>query len=307
MKRYSRATIVASVTLVVCLALSIVVLRSIDNVRQGATLQEVLYIPSAKTLQRMSLGYDGLLADIYWTRVVQYFGTHHHAGSTDYTLLKPLLIITTTLDPHLLPAYEFGSIFLAQSPPEGAGDPSAAAALVRHGIQENPEAWKLWYHLGFIEWQELKDTKAAADAFLEGSKVPGAHPWMKVMAAALAEHSGEIETARYLWTNIYESTQDKLIRQNALKRLRALKSDEEIEFLQNFIDRYKEQMGRYPTSFQDLLAAGWIRRVPLDPLGNPYQIKNGRVVLDHPEDLPFVTKGLPEGQQASDLPVYPSK
>lgn len=307
MKSTSRATVVASLILVACLGLSIAVLRSIDHLRQGATLQEVLYIPSPKTLQRMSLGYDGLLADIYWTRAVQYFGGHHHAESMNYKLLKPLLEITTTLDPHLLPAYEFGSIFLAQSPPEGAGDPAAAADLVRRGIQQNPEAWKLWYHLGFIEWQELKDPKGASEAFLEGSKVPGAQPWMKVMAAALAQHSGDAETARYLWTNIYQSTQDKMIKENALNRLRALKSDEEVGFLQNFIDRYKEQLGRYPTNFQELLAAGWIRRVPLDPLGNPYQIRNGRVLLEHPKDFPFVTKGLPKGQQASDLPVFPSK
>ena len=29
----------------------------------------------------MSLGYDGLLADIYWTRAVQYFGGKHHDGA----------------------------------------------------------------------------------------------------------------------------------------------------------------------------------------------------------------------------------
>lgn len=303
----SRATVVASLTLVVCLGLSIVTLRKIDQLRAGATLQEVLYIPSAKTVKRMSLGYDGLLADIYWTRAVQYFGGHHHSKSMDYQLLKPLLDITTTLDPHLIPAYEFGSIFLAQKPPEGAGDPAAAAELVKRGIKENPDSWRLWYHLGFIEWQELHDPKAAADAFLEGSRVAGAHPWMKVMAAALAQHAGETSTARYLWTNIYQSTEDKLIRENAVKRLRALNSDEEVDFLQNFIDRYKEQMGHYPSDFQELVGAGWIRRIPLDPLGYPLQIENGRVVVAHPNELPFITKGLPQGQQASDLPNYPSK
>ncbi len=46
--------------------------------------------------------------------------------------------MTTTLDPKLLPAYEFGSVFLAQKPPEGAGDPAAAARLVEKGIRENP-------------------------------------------------------------------------------------------------------------------------------------------------------------------------
>lgn len=306
MKAGNRVAIVAGSTLVACLALSIVTLHKIDQVRADATLQEVLYIPSAKTVKRMSLGYDGLLADIYWTRAVQYFGGHHHARSKQYMLLQPLLDTTTTLDPHLLPAYEFGSIFLAQNPPEGAGDPKAAAELVRRGIQQNPEAWRLWYHLGFIQWQELHDPAAASESFLEGSKVPGAYPWMKVMAAALAQHSGNVETARYLWTNIYQSTEDKLIRQNAIKRLMALKSDEQVAFLQNFIDQYREQMGHYPTSFQELTSAGWIRRIPVDPLGYPYEIKNGRVVVASPNELPFITKGLPEGQQASDMPKMPS-
>lgn len=306
MKPGSRVTIFAGATLIACLALSVLTLRKIDQIREGATLKEVLYIPSANTVKRMSLGYDGLLADIYWTRAVQYFGLHHHAESKEYLLLKPLLEITTTLDPHLLPAYEFGSIFLSQKPPEGAGDPKAAAELVKRGIEKNPEAWKLWYHLGFIEWQELHDPAAASEAFLSGSKVPGAQPWMKVMAAQLAQHAGNIETARYLWSNIYQSTEDKLIRENAIKRLTALKSDEQVEFLQNFIDRYREQMGQYPAGFSQLISAGWIRRIPLDPLGYPYRIQNGRVVVANPKELPFITKGLPEGLQASDLPKPPS-
>ena len=42
-------------------------------------LQEMLYIPSPKIVKRLSLGYSGLLADVYWTRVVQYFGAKHQA------------------------------------------------------------------------------------------------------------------------------------------------------------------------------------------------------------------------------------
>jgi hypothetical protein len=46
----------------------------IEQLRAEVRPQEVLYVPSAKTLRRMSLGYTGLMADIYWTRAVQYFG-----------------------------------------------------------------------------------------------------------------------------------------------------------------------------------------------------------------------------------------
>ncbi len=112
------------------LTASAVLVRQVDRVRGDEPLQEVLYIPSPAAVKRMSLGYSGLLADIYWTRVVQYFGSKHRANAKQYLILDPLLEMTTALDPKLLPAYQFGSVFLAQKPPEGAGDPVAATRLV---------------------------------------------------------------------------------------------------------------------------------------------------------------------------------
>ena len=101
-----------------------------------ATLEEVLYISSPKALKKMSLGYDGLLADIYWTRAVQYFGSKHHDGSHNFDLLAPLLEITTTLDPHLLVAYEYGANFLA---PQAAQRWRHAGARHRTGRIRHPQ------------------------------------------------------------------------------------------------------------------------------------------------------------------------
>jgi hypothetical protein len=267
----------------------------IDRVRSDQPLGDVLYIPSPDTVKRVSLGYNGLMANIYWTRAVQYFGGKHHLRSQEYKLLAPLLDITTTLDPKLTVAYEFGSIFLAQSPPQGAGDPEAAARLVLRGIEANPSEWRLWYHLGFIYWQELHDPKRASEAFLQGSQVPGALPWMKVMAAALAQNAGEAQTARYLWTNILNSTEEKSIRENAVKRLVALRVDDEVRLLQQVVDNYHRETGVYPSGFRDLVARGVLRRLPVDPLGHAYQLNAGRVEVTNPDDLPFITQGLPKG------------
>src|SRR5436853_5422678 len=99
-----RVTLVFSLLLIVSFAASVLLLHRMDQVRAGATLEEVLYISSPKALKRLSLGYDGLLADIYWTRAVQYFGNRHRGGPENYKLLAPLLEITTYLDPHLVVA-----------------------------------------------------------------------------------------------------------------------------------------------------------------------------------------------------------
>jgi len=220
-------TAVAATVLILCLAGAVVTLRQIDSLRQGATLEEVLYIPSPRVLQRMSLGYSGLLADIYWTRAVQYFGRHHKALARRYDLLYPLLDIATTLDPHLVIAYKFGSIFLAQPPPQGAGLPDKAVELVERGIRDNPQDWELYFHLGFIHYMERHDYAAAVDAFRRGARVPGAHPHLGVLAAAMSERAGDVSTARLLWSFIYQTTKDTMIKENAWQHLVALQMQDD--------------------------------------------------------------------------------
>jgi tetratricopeptide (TPR) repeat protein len=280
------------------LASSIFLLRRLDQVRTTATLDEVLYLNSPKWVKRLSLGYSGLLADIYWTRAVQYFGGKHvRAAAKDYRLLYPLLEITTELDPKLIVAYQFGANFLGPKPPEGAGQPDQAVALVEHGIRNNPDNWKLYYELGFIYYyMESKNYAKAAESFERGTKVPNAHPFLRVLAAQMAQHAGEIQTSRMLWQTAYATTQDPMVRNNATAHLRALQVDEDITGLEKLVAAYREKTGRLPSSMNALIGAGLLQGVPADPNGKPYKLMpDGRIELRNPEDFSFVEKGLPPG------------
>jgi hypothetical protein len=92
--------------------------------------QAELLLSSGTVLKRLSLGYDALLADIYWTRAVQYYGSNAGIPGVKFPLLWPLLDITTTLDPKLTPAYRFGAVFLSEQSPVGK---PARLADERHG------------------------------------------------------------------------------------------------------------------------------------------------------------------------------
>ena len=303
MRPSRRITAVLAAVLVVCLTAAVLTVTHADRARPVSTLEEVLYVPSPAIIKRMSLGYTGLMADIYWTRAVQYFGSKHVVHSRQYKLLAPLLEITTQLDPQLVPAYEFGSIFLTQPPPDGAGDPDAAIRLVQYGIQQNPNDWHLYYDLGFIFYLDKKDYPAAAKAFAQGAKVPDAHPFLKVLAARMAERGGETQTARLLWTTTYETTTDRNIKSNAISHLRALDVDEVVPRLEGVIRQYKQRSGQLPQSWVDLIRAGYLPGVPLDPVGHPYKLAaGGRVEVAVPDDLPFITQGLPPSMQASEKP-----
>jgi hypothetical protein len=232
----------------------------------------VLYLPSGGTLRRLSLGYGGLLADIYWTRAVQYFGRKRLAHSTQFEMLGPLLRITTELDPHLLTAYRFGSVFLAEKPPWGAGEPEQALALLRRGIVANPEYWRLWQDLGFVYYWDLKDYSNAAKVFRVGSERPGALPWMKVLAAAVAAQGGALGTSRLLWLEIYRQADTDSIRKSALDHLMALDAAEQLRELNALLALYRQREGRMARAFQELLAAGYLRTFPQDPSGAPYAL-----------------------------------
>ncbi len=291
-----RTTVIAGVLLVVFLTGTILSLSRVDQLRTGASLQEVLYITSPRVLKRLSLGYNGLLADIYWTRAVQYFGNKHRVQASQYSLLAPLLEITTSLDPHLVLAYEFGANFLSPRPPNGAGVPEKAIELIEKGIKANPDQWRLYYNLGFIYYLEVRDYKKASEAFERGSERPNAHPFLKLLAANMAQHAGDYETSRMLWITTFESAQDKQIKFNAVAHLRALEVDAIVSRLDELVSQYENKTGRTPASFVDMIRAGILRGIPVDPDRHPYKLMpDGRIEVQNPDEFPFISKGVPPG------------
>jgi tetratricopeptide (TPR) repeat protein len=296
MKHRRKISLVAGACLIFSLAVSAVILHRTDQIRPQSTLDEVLYVSSPKVLKRASLGFNGLLADIYWTRAVQYFGGRHHDEARSYNLLFPLLEITTQLDPHLVVAYQFGASFLAPAPPHGAGQPENAVHLMEYGIQNNPDDWKLYYDLGFVYYMNLNDYKDAANAFRRGSNLPNAHPFMRLLAAQMAQHAEDYDTARMMWSATYQNSQDKLIRANAVEHLRALRVDEDVTRLQHAVTRFGERTGRLPVSMSELTNAEGLPGIPVDPDGHPYKLTpEGRIEVRVPDDFPFANKGLPPG------------
>ena len=235
-------------------------------------LEESLYLPSGKILRRLALGHEGLLANLYWTRVVQYFGRKKLAHAARFDLLGRLLQITTELDPQLVIAYRFGAIFLAEKSPGGAGQPQEALQLLRRGIVANPNYWRLWQDVGFIYYWDLKDYASAARAFQTGSERPGAHLWMRVLAATVAAEGGNIASSRLLWSEIYRQADDDQIRKSAFEHLQALQAQEDLQQLNGLLRRFFQTAGRAAASLQELVGAGYLPAIPRDPSGEPYKL-----------------------------------
>ena len=250
-----------------------------------------ILLHSGKLVKLMSLEFSPLLADFYWTRVVQFYGNKHVRGDANLEGLWPLLDITTTLDPHLLVAYRFGAMFLGQSAPAGAGRPDLAVKLIERGIQANPDYWRFYEDLGFVYYFDLKDYPKASQAFLEGSKIPGAQLWMKAMAARIEAQGESYEISMALWSEIYQSTSDPVMRENAKMQLQLLKAKEDCRRLNLLSSDYHQRTGQWPRRMSQLVESGLLHGLPRDPLGFAYVFdEQGKAALS--VDSPLLEQQL---------------
>jgi hypothetical protein len=256
--------------------------------------QDDVLLASPRLMKDLTMEFAPLMADVYWTRAVQYYGNKQLTRDKGLSLLWPLLDIATTLDPQLIPAYRFGGIFLSQKPPGGAGEPGRAIALMQRGIAANPGYWRLYQDLGNIYYFDVQDYAKAAEAFLEGSKDPNAPMWMKIMAAKIAGEGQSIENSRFLWNQIYQTTTDENIRKNADMHLKLMRAREDCEHIDGLSAEFEKRTGHRPGSLHDLVQAGLLRGIPLDPEGHAYVLgDDGSAQLD-PESPLFEKQALEE-------------
>jgi tetratricopeptide (TPR) repeat protein len=248
--------------------------------------QDEVLVRSPKLMKLATLEYGTLVADIYWTRAVQYYGGKRLGQDTNLESLWPLLDVATTLDANLIPAYRFGATFLAQPEPRGAGRPDLAIQLLQRGIDANPGYWRFYQDLGNVYYLNLKDYAKAGEAYLEGSRKPGAAAWMKVMAARFLEKGESRETSVMLWTELYESSTDEAIKQNARINLELLRTDADIDHINEIAEQFAERAGHPPRSVREMAQAGLIAGEPLDPRGVPYVInRDGKAQISEKSPL----------------------
>jgi len=264
--------------------------KRIDAQQQAVEVEDdQVLLRSPKLVKAMSLEYAPMVADIYWTRAVQYFGNKHRLHQMDLRLLWPLLDVTSTLDPNLLPVYHFGSTFLSDAPPRGMGRPDLAVQLIERGLRANPEDWRLYYDLGYVYYFDKKDYAKASAAFYEGSKNPNAYYWMKVMAAKIAAEGDSPETSMFLWQDVYNTTKDELVRQNALTHLQLLKAKQDCKQIDALANEYEKRFGRRPARVSELVQSGLLKGAPVDALGYAYTLSgDGKAELS--VDSPLLEK-----------------
>ena len=298
--KFNKSDVVLVLIVLIGLASAVGLIRWIDAHRPAtaSTIEEERLYLNTATVTRASLGFKGLAADWYWMRSLQYVGRKFlnfegtirldDMGQLNLKLLAPLLDAATTLDPQFMEPFQYAAVVLP------AVDKDAAIRILKKGIAANPSAWKLYHNLGYIYWQQ-KDFNAAREAYAQGATVPGAPPWMEAMKARMANEGGSRDTAREIYTRMYEQAADDKVRDMARKHLMQLASLDDRDALRRFMEAYRARAGRCPSTWRDMenvLRALRVRTdasgAPLDPSGAPYVLVKDEcgVNLDPKSEVP---------------------
>lgn len=299
-RRWHKRDTALVLTVVIGLASVVALARWMERNRppvSGRFAEEDLYVTAAGA-KRLSLGFNGLIADWYWMRALQYVGRKalNYQGEIqlddlsplNLKLLAPLLERTTTLDPKFMAAYEYGAIVLP------AIDVEAAIKLTRKGIAANPQAWRLYHHLGYIYWQRNR-FREASETYAAGARVPGAPSWMEAMAARMLVEGGSRDLARDMYMRMYTEAGDDNVKQLAAKRLWQIRSLDEQDVIRRVLADYRARTGRCPSAWREVAATLRAARLnldesgaPLDPSGVAYELKveSCDVALDSRSEIP---------------------
>ena len=290
-------TLALGIVVVIGMTCAALLVRRLDTLRPPEdpnAIDESLYV-NGKTARRISLGFNGLAADWYWMRSLQYVGRKiindndvplDNLGLLNLKLLAPLLDTATTLDPEFLDPYEYAAIVLPSI------NVNEAIRITQKGIDANPNAWQLYHHLGYIYWHQ-HDYQAASEIYVGGAQIAGAPPWMEAMKAKMAADGGSRSTAREIYTRMYEGSADEKVKDMARKHLLQLDSLDQRDGLRKLFAAYQARTGKCPNSWKEVEPVFRALHIvvdasgaPLDPSGVPYVLRACEVELDPKSEIP---------------------
>ena len=238
-------------------------------------------------LKGYALGSEGLLADWYWMKSLQYIGdkivksekgiSMDSMRDLNPRLLYPYLDNATTLDPQFISVYEYGAMILPEV------DDAQAIKLLEKGISENPKSWRLYHNLGYIYWR-LKNYERASETYAAGAKIEGSPDWMRLMSGKTKLDGGSRETARRIYGQIFDQAEDTRTKETAQLRLWQLDSLDERDAVQKVLSDFKSKNNRCAGNWREIIPL--LRTVKL-PDGRDFRLDDADNLVD-PSGVPYV-------------------
>jgi hypothetical protein len=233
------------------------------------------YIIPSKFSRILALGNQGLLSDYMFLKTATFVGGRSGSGEQlneeDWQFVTSSLDVVTDLDPYFVDPYMLAEGLLAWD----AGKPEEANRLLSKGMKYRTFDWRLPFFVGFNHFYFLKDYETASGFIMTASRLPGSPAYLATLGARLAYYGGKSKTALLFLEEMLAETDDVLLRSRLEMRMLALERAVAIE---DALGKFKAQEGRSPEKLIELVTAGYLSELPLDPYGGRWRVlENGRV------------------------------
>jgi tetratricopeptide (TPR) repeat protein len=207
------------------------------------------FVPRPEVAKAFAMGFDALLADYYWLRVVQIVGDSEGSAADNDRTLGRLVDVVTTLDPWVDHPYRFAAIWLTNSPESVR----KANDLLRRGIEYHPHEWRNYFYLGFNLYFYLSENEEAARVLEQAVRLDGSPAYLGRLVARLRSSANDLETAAVFLAQLIRDSQDEAARVGYQAALDEIEIEHSARQLDLARAEYQRRNGRDIDAVEDLL------------------------------------------------------
>lgn len=230
--------------------------------RRLASAGVPLYVPSPRAARVLSAGHASSMADVLYMWAIQHFSEPAVDAADRSRWLQAVYGTITDLDPRFRDAYWLGYLSLLV---EGR-DTDAAFALVDKALRNDPDFVLLAIEAAMAARQHGR--KDLAPGYLEKASATGDKLAHRLLLRVRETETVQEELAG--WATLL-GDEDSLTRVIAQAHVRDLTMMVESATLSALVRCYRdEHRGMSPGSLAQLVTAGYLSEVPLDPDGAAY-------------------------------------
>jgi len=261
---------------VIVVLLGLVVLSEVrlgEITREDPLGRELLYLPSPEMLKIMSLGNPGLVADVLYLWSIQYYSFYQ--PHERFLYLETVYTLITDLDPLYVDAYRIGALIMQiQTGSDQEELEAAVRRLFDKGLRNLPDNWQLAEAAAWDFFIRFADRETALHYAEVASQRPGAPPRIKRMVGVWRdkESAWTLDDSIEYWRRAVEGAENEWDRVLCMNQFYDAVTARDRKTLEPLLDTFSARFGFCPESWEDLIRAGGLSRVPLDAFGDPYGI-----------------------------------
>ncbi|MFQ5901128.1 MAG: tetratricopeptide repeat protein [Thermodesulfobacteriota bacterium] len=241
--------------------------KSLEEFQGDKGEKDFMYVPSGKFFRIASLGFEQMFSNLYWLKTVQHIGDKAWENK-GFPYLYPLLDLVTDLDPKFAYAYEMGSVVLAVY----AQRIDESIAILEKGYDQDLDYWEIPFYLGFNLFYYRGDYEKAAVYIAKAAELPDSPAYVPRLAARLYAEAGNPDTAIEFLKSVYETTDDERVKKDIEKKIKLAVMERDMQLLEKLYNVFEEIIGKPPERLDDIVKAGIMKRVPVEPFGGYYYL-----------------------------------